>query len=327
MNPKPLGILVTFAVAIALAGALIAVWALSAAPTGAPAAPGPPSVSPNVPERPMAAHDLPAPDPAAARGRPEPPAGADPLADLRMTVAEASLPAFDAALEAAGQWVPIRSESLANELDRIAVRDADNVSEQQQEALVGVLHDCLLAYKRGVAADILSDLLRGRYTIRPDAAQRHRALLERFYLEEGEALPTDDDGVMRLLVRRHYHGDDGSGFKDLYNELSTDQSHIDFGSTDPMYARLRTMFDTETRRFPNGMVQHEPSIDFVVSPHKVLKEDGRLVYADVWLAATDAEGHRYTRFRRYYWAEPERTWLPMEMISFYANPRKADAFF
>ena len=77
----------------------------------------------------------------------------------------------------------------------------------------------------------------------------------------------------------------------------------------------------------NGMVGIPPSVQFLNSPEKVLVEEGTVIYADVWLAASDADDHRFSRFTRYYWAGREQTWLPMEVISFYARLRKADPFF
>ncbi len=79
--------------------------------------------------------------------------------------------------------------------------------------------------------------------------------------------------------------------------------------------------------FPNGIVRHMPSLEYVQSPEKVLAENGELLCTDVWLAATDSDRQAYSRFRRYYWASPDVGWLPMEMDSLNARERKADPFF
>ena len=238
---------------------------------------------------------------------------------------------IDAEILKPEDWLPIEAKTLPQRLEQIPTRNLEIVTAKQRQKLLNVLEESLLAYKNGDGAAILADRLRARYTVRPEASRSHRAMIRRFYGKPDEILPEDATALMGHLVNRHYFGENGSGYRNLYNDLSIQGSRIEFHHSDrmpqPMHRHLTLLVDTGARQFSNGMVNHLPSIDYRDSPEKVLQRDAQIQYADVWVAATDADNNRYSRFRRYYWTGADGSWLPMEMISLYARRRKADTFF
>ncbi len=260
-----------------------------------------------------------------------------PDADLTMAIQDVETfepEEFDAPAQQVNDWIEVEADTLAGHLTAIAIDNRAGATQQQIDLMRRTLEESLVAYKQGDADAILRDRLRSGYEVLEQATAIHRNLIERFYLRPGEALPEDPDEVMRLFVSRHYHGEGGSGFHNLFNRISIAASRIEFHEvTDniatPMHDHLLMLHESGAKRFANGFIAHHPSVEFHHTPADVLRADGRVVYADVWLAATDADDHRYSRFRRYYWVSinDENIWLPVEMISLYAKMRKADAFF
>ncbi len=238
---------------------------------------------------------------------------------------------FERAIGDLSDWVEIDHRVLPAMVGRIEVGNGHLVDPERLTTLRGVLAEFMLAFKQGSASAILAERLRSDYVIREDAKRWHASLLQRFFTDTGEALPEDPEQVMRLVVDRHFDGREGSGYRNLYNALSVDGSRIEIHEADsmpmPMFAHLKTLWRAGVWEFPNGFVRHLPSVDYEHSPASVLAEHEQITYADVWLAATDAEARAYARFRRYYWSPRDVTWLPMEMVSLNARRRVADTFF
>jgi hypothetical protein len=238
---------------------------------------------------------------------------------------------IDEGVEELPDYFPIHEDSIGQMLSEIEVRNKNLVSQKQLMNLQSVLKKNILAYKYGIAKEILENRLRAPYSIKPEATRWHIKILKRHYIKGDEALPSDPDKIMRLLVSRRYHGENGSGYKDLYNELSVNGSHFYFHQTNkmPMSIRdhLHILSDTGARTFYNGVITPHPSIKYRNSPQKVLQKYRKLLYVDVSIAASDSEGLKYSRLKRYYWSEDNHVWLPMEILSLRAKDRKADEFF
>jgi len=213
----------------------------------------------------------------------------------------------------------------------ISVENAGDTTRHQLDGLQQILAQSILAFKTGDMTAILADRLRAPHDIRPEAANAHRSLVQSAMLRDGESLPNTPEQVMRLLVDRRYRGNQGSGYRDLYNELSVQGSSIELHVVNAlpvrMYEHLKLLVRAGARTARNGIISFKPSIQYHNSPQSVLQVQGSLTYADVWLAASDADDHRYRRFRRYYWSPNDDTWLPMEMFSLYVKTRRADVFF
>lgn len=252
-------------------------------------------------------------------------------ADLQDLVAVERPIDLDVRLAAVQRWETIAPERVDEMLARVELVRPELVGPMQRDHLRAVIAECLLAYKLGDAERILRERLRAPCRILPEATRWHASILQRFFLRDGEALPDDPEEIMSQLVHRHYHGQNGSGYRNVFNEFSAETSSIEFRQVDrmpqSMHDYLKIQLDTGVRTLREGMVTYKPSVVYDESPESVIEAHGRLLYADVWLAATDADDTAYTRYRRYYWAPAERTWLPMEMISLYAGQRQADAFF
>ena len=136
---------------------------------------------------------------------------------------------------------------------------------------------------------------------------------------------------MRLLVNRRYGGTNGSGFKDLYRDLSASGSRFVFRRSAELPTSITKhpwiLSDAGVKMSPKGVITPDPSVEYANSPEVVLKEHRELVYVDVRLAATDSQGVRYSRLKRFYWSPGDKTWLPMEVVSLCAGDRRADEWF
>jgi len=238
---------------------------------------------------------------------------------------------LDEGVEELGDYFPIDKDVLPLLLKEIETRGTDLVSNEQMDSLFSVLEENLYAYNVGSAALILADRLRAKYSIRPVGTKYQLGVLKRHYAKEGEILPSDPEEIMRLFVDRNYGGKDGSGYRDLYNELSVQGSAIHFRKSDvmpiPLGEFFTSLFKIGAKTCKNGMITRYPNIEYENSPERVVKEYGTLLYADVKVAASDADGLKYSRWKRYYWSPEDGSWLPMELVSFYAKTRKADEFF
>ena len=120
-------------------------------------------------------------------------------------------------------------------------------------------------------------------------------------------------------------------YKDLYNEISVEGSYLDFRQTNTMPKSITDylwiLSDAGAKTFNNGVITPHPSIEYLNSPQKVLQKYGKLLYVDVSIAASDSQGQKYSRLKRYYWSEDDQVWLAMEVVSLRAKDRKADEFF
>ena len=228
-------------------------------------------------------------------------------------------------------YFPIHEDSIGQMLSEIEVRNENLVSKEQLVSLRSVLKENILAYKHGSAEEILADRLRAPYSIKPEATHWHLDILKKHYTKSNEVLPTDPEKIMRLLVNRRYHGENGSGYKDLYNEISVEGTHIDFRQTNKIPKsitdHLWILSDADVRTFNNGVITPHPSIEYLNSPKQVLQKHKKLLYVDVSIAASDSQELKYSRIKRYYWSEDDQVWLPMEVVSLRAKDRKADDFF
>ena len=228
-------------------------------------------------------------------------------------------------------FYPITEEALPELLRSIPAVGLESMSEVQLEEFYAGLAESVWAYKVGSDELILSSLLRADYTILPEGTTWHLSILDRFYRRPGEEFPSDPEDIMRLLVSRNYGGENGDGYAGLYSRLSPDGSEIVFKSSDemptPITDQLRLDRELGVRAFRRGLVRNLPSVAFHKTPEDLLAEYGKLQFADVRLAADDADGVKYSRFKRYYWSPDDAAWLLMETVSANAGPRKADSFF
>jgi hypothetical protein len=228
-------------------------------------------------------------------------------------------------------YFPIHEDSIGQMLSEIKIRNENLISKEQLISLRSVLKENILAYKHGSAEEILADRLRVPYSIKTEATHWHLDILKRHYTNSNEALPSDPEKILRLLVNRYYHGENGSGYKDLYNEISVEGSYLDFRQTNTMPKSITDylwlLSDAGAKTFNNGVITPHPSIEYLNSPKKVLQKYGKLLYVDVSIAASDSQGQKYSRLKRYYWSEDDQVWLAMEVVSLRAKDRKADEFF
>ena len=238
---------------------------------------------------------------------------------------------IDEGISKLNDYFPIHEDSIEQMLSEIKVENSELASPEQLKTLRSVLKKNILAYKHGNAEAILADRLRAPYEIRSKAKKSHLRTLKQYYTRSGEKLPSDPEKIMRLLVDRYYNGEGGSGYKNLYNELSVEGSHMEIHESSELPMSISDhmwlLFDTNARSFKNGVATLTPSVEYLDSAQKVLQTRGKLLYIDVSFAASDSEGKRYSRLKRYYWSMENATWLPMEIVSLLQTKRKADEFF
>jgi hypothetical protein len=226
---------------------------------------------------------------------------------------------FDEYTEQLDDYFYIDKLTIDQMMSEIQTKNKKIVTDNQLTELWDYLKKDILAYKQGEADAIVNNLLKAPYKIKPEATAWHLTLLKTQYLEtSGESLPDDPKEIMRLLVNRNYGGKNGSGYKDIYNELSVKGSDIEFHEAfqmpESIHGRLFRLLDVKAFAFKNGYVTLTPSVEYLNNPAKILKEQGKLIYADIRIAASNAQNIKYSRLKRYYWSENDKTWLPMEFI-------------
>lgn len=256
---------------------------------------------------------------------------ADGLGDLQGTVGAVVGRGFDEDIEKYDDYFPINDDTLPTMLSEVQIENPQIVSAAQMSNLRSVLETNILSFNHGSAEEILADRLRAPHFILPEATKFHTDLLRRHCLRAEEPLPNDPEAIMRLLVNRQYNGNNGSGFKDLYKDMSVQGSEFMFRLCKTMPTtithHLDILRDTGANTFYSGVVTHHPSIEYHNSPSNVLKKRGELIIADARIAASDSRELKYSRLKRFYWSPDDDTWLPMELVSLYAKDRKADEWF
>ena len=182
-------------------------------------------------------------------------------------------------------WTGIEAFYLNALIRQITTTNSLLVNSDQLDKLYEVLDRCMLACKEGDAQAILDDCLCAPHTIRPDAKAWHRDVLNQFYMAADEQLPHDPMQVMEVLVNRHYDGDEGSDYTNLYNQISVDGSKIELTEhiqlPPSMHEHLKLLIVTGAKKFPNSIVGHLPSIQYLKSPEVVLTNTNKFLCADV----------------------------------------------
>ena len=165
----------------------------------------------------------------------------------------------------------------------------------------------------------MEEILKAPCKINPEATAWHLNTLQTQYLKTPEErLSNDSNKIMKLLISRNYGGENGSGYKDICNELSVTGSGIEFYSTqkipESIHDKLFRLMDFKAYTFKNGYVTLTPSVEYLSNPAKILKEQSKLLYADIRIAASNDQNAKYSRLKRYYWSKNDDCWLPMEFV-------------
>ena len=253
--------------------------------------------------------------------------------DLKSLVEETQ--EIDGGVHALNDFFPIHEATIAQMVAEIGRTNRELVTEDMSRELDAVLVRSVLAYKHGDASGIFADRTRAPYRVLPEATEWQLDMLrssETFLKEKyGNEfrIPSDPVEIMRLVIDTRYYGTSGSGFKNLYNQLSVKGSSIRFHQSTALPVSFQDHFRVMLNGglIPKGLLSYTPSIEYVNSPAKVLEKDGKLVYVDIRLAASDSDMKKYSRMKRLYWSQEDHTWLYMDMCSFYTGKRRADEFF
>jgi hypothetical protein len=107
-------------------------------------------------------------------------------------------------------------------------------------------------------------------------------------------------------------------------EVSIQNSEIVIEETDKIPKNLNFYVTS----FANvGYFDRRPAFIFEPTPEKVIKNDGRLIYATFSILMKAPPDPPYPLFCRYYWVQEYKKWLPMELAGAYSPQKKWNFIF
>lgn len=246
---------------------------------------------------------------------------------------------MDGEIENLNDFFPIHDSTIMQMISEIRKTNDSLVSESMVKELNEVVVDNIMAYKHGDANEIFSSLTRAPFQVASFAQKWQRKAISKSTKEQVEELfgadykiPSEPAEIAKFIIECRNGGKSGSRYKDVYNQLSVEGSHISFKETSIVPPTFREHFDilrySGQIKFKIGLVTCLPTFEYANSPSKVLKKYGKIMLADVRIAASNFKQTRYSRLTRYYWSEDDGTWLPMDFCFFNAQrERKIDEYF
>jgi len=243
---------------------------------------------------------------------------------------------MDKEIESLQDFFPIHDSTIMQMISEINTTNDSLVSENMVKELNVVIVDNIMAYEHGDANEIFSSLTPAPFRVASFAQNWQGKAISEITKEETEKIkelfgadykiPTDPAEIAEFVIEYRNGGKSGSRYKDVYDQLSVEGSQISFSETSSIPPTFREHFDILRYggqiKFPNGLVTYLPTFEYINSPSKVLKQYGKIMLADVRLAASDSESNRYSRLKRFYWSEDDQTWLPMDFCFFLFKKKK-----
>ncbi len=214
-------------------------------------------------------------------------------------------------------FAAITADNLMDAIKQFDSTGSALASVEQREALFSTLEKSIWSLKLG-SSDLIweSRIPVDNFRVNDVLVIGMKEILKWDTDVPEDEIPDTPEALLRLIADRRYFGENGSGYKDLYNELSTEGSSITYRQESAMPATLSEELQnqslTDTKQ---GMVSPFPSVIFDSSPVLELEQHGQLLFADIRVAASDKDGDKYSRLKRYYWSQNEELWLPMEFVS------------
>ena len=212
----------------------------------------------------------------------------------------------------------IDAASLYTMLSQIPRSGEALASAEEMQSLLRALEENIWAYKVGSPELIMANRYRTAYSWNSENFAQSRDMLKNRTSVPSNEWPERIEEVMPLLAANMNFGHNGTGYANLYNRLSPEASSIDLKSATRIPPALHAQL-SDAARFLGGPRVHLthtplPSITYENSADVILKKDGKLLYADVKLAATDAKDEAFYRIKRFYWSSIDATWLLMDMV-------------
>lgn len=218
----------------------------------------------------------------------------------------------------------IVASTLTARVRSIPIRNGELVNPDQQESFYRSLEETIWAYKVGSADLILAARYCAPYEILPGTLEKFRAALKGMTAVPEAQWPTDAEPFLEFYARNYNFGEDGSGFKDFYNELSPDASFITFHDAKEAPLGIWKGIDHDMQLGgPRVSKSREPHLSYryVNTPEAELSKQQHLLYADATIAATDANDFPFYRIKRFYWSSADQKWLPWAVLDVEPPPK------
>ena len=174
--------------------------------------------------------------------------------DLKFLVELEVTQDFDEYIKQLDDYFYIDEQTIEQMVPEIQIKNDNLVTNEQLTKFHSDLKNSILAYKQGDVNAIMEDIQKAEYKITPKATAWHLNMLGTQYLKtHEEQLPDNPNEAMRLLISRNYGGENGSGYKDICNELSVKGSSIEFHEIpeipETIHDKLFRLMDLEVHTF------------------------------------------------------------------------------
>lgn len=228
-------------------------------------------------------------------------------------------------------YVSINEDNIQSILAEMDKEGAEKVSSEQLSELLNVASRDILGYKHGDPNMMLSNLLRTSYTFNEDVIDTaYRNKMLKYYGLQEDEIPQDAEGVLRLYLIMNSQRK--ANRKNLYNEISASASKLKFYTTskppESLRKQLHRLQDISMKILWDGFVSPlKFSVSYDNSPDEVARQNGKLLWVEARIVASDSQNKKYSRLKRYYWSPEDNTWLMMDWASLRARERLVDEIF
>ena len=238
---------------------------------------------------------------------------------------------YDRGINDLTDYVSITEENIKSMLAVMDKQGLEKVSSEQLSELLNVASCDILGYKCGDPNMMLSSLLRTSYTFNEDVIDTaYRNKMIKYYGLQEDKIPHDAEDIIRLYLIMNSQRE--TNRKNLYNEISASASVMKFYNTSKppgsLRSQLKSLQDISKKILWDGYVSPlKFSVNYDNSPDVVARQNGKLLWVEMRIVASDSQNKKYSRLKRYYWSPEDNTWLMMDWASLRARDRLVDEIF
>lgn len=225
--------------------------------------------------------------------------------------------------DVASKWEALRYEPIEDSpsfrarVEQIPVEANFELTSAQKSALQESAYDALMAFHKGTyeAYRRFRTPIPARFN--SELIQAEREYFEKYLKRPNELLPGDDEAFFKLLWER---SSGGGGWSNVWEGVSIEAAKIWVRRTNTLPLGLFKMAKTDDNI---GVFRPNPNFEFERTPDSILKTDGSLTYATIYIVVKHAPPDPpYGKHFRYYWDEHSSHWLPWEYVSAYLRKRE-----